>query len=101
MDSIHKLVSFRLVFHGCVDGYSRLIILFIWSVKIIIKLIQSYQYLKMELQSMECLVGYVEIEGQKMWKWQILWLPEEGSTEEVLLLEGASITNELSGCGQK
>ncbi|XP_031351423.1 uncharacterized protein LOC116176801 isoform X2 [Photinus pyralis] len=26
MDSNHKLVSFRFVFHGCIDGYSRLII---------------------------------------------------------------------------
>ncbi|KAK5650433.1 hypothetical protein RI129_001462 [Pyrocoelia pectoralis] len=26
MDSNHKLVNFRFVFHGCVDGYSRLII---------------------------------------------------------------------------
>ena len=52
-----------MVIHGCIDGYSCLII---YTVQIITWLVQCGKSLKQQCRSMAFQAVFVEIEGEKM-----------------------------------
>ena len=60
IDSHHKLISWRFVIHGCIDGYSRTIIYLHCCLELITKPLLYCTCLKKEFRSLGYLQGYEE-----------------------------------------